>query len=148
MRGTRRRVGPKRTRWHLGGAIDDVVRRAEKLPDQFRFVFIERPLQVRSQKTVLDVHSRRQAQFRHAPQNQRLVGGLLRILAEHDDPAGVECAVDVIVPAVHVKRVLGQRPRDDLQNHRRTLAGRVVVLLHTVHNSLAGGKIDDPLPTH
>ena len=53
----------------------------------------------------------RQAELGHAPQDQRLVGGLLRVLAEDDDPARVERAVDVVVPAVHVQRVLGERAR-------------------------------------
>ena len=68
------------------------------------------------------VHAGRQAQFGHAPQDERLVGGLLRVFAEQDDPSGVERAVDVVVAAVHVERVLGQRPGDDLQDHRRALA--------------------------
>src|SRR5207247_4313798 len=78
-----------------------------------------------------------------APQDERLVGRLLRVLAEDDDPARVERAVDVIVSAVHVERVLGQRARRHLQHHRRALAGRVVILLDAVHHALAGRVVDD-----
>ena len=85
----------------------------------------------------MHVHAGRQAELGHAPQDQRLVGGLLRVLAEDDDPAGVERAVDVVVPAVHVQRVLGQRARRHLQHHRRALAGRVVILLDAVDDALA-----------
>ena len=87
----------------------------------------------------------RQAQLGDAPQDQRLVGGLLGVLAEDDDPAGIERAVDVVVAAVHVERVLGQRARADFEDHRRALAGRVVILLDAVDNALARGVVDDAL---
>ena len=81
----------------------------------------------------------------HAAQDQRLVGGLLRVLAEEHDPAGVERAIDVVVAAVDVQRMLGQRARAHFQHHRRALAGRVVVLLHAVDHALAGGEVDHAL---
>ena len=87
----------------------------------------------------------RQAELGDAAQDERLVGGLLGVLAEDDDPAGVERAVDVVVPAVHVQGVLGQRARGHFQHHRRALAGRVVVLLDAVDDALAGGVVDDAL---
>ena len=80
-----------------------------------------------------------------AAQDQRLVGGLLRVLAEEHDPAGVERAVNVVVSAVHVERVLGQRAGAHFEHHRRALAGRVVVLLNAVDNALAGGEVDHAL---
>ena len=131
-----------------GRAVDDVVGRAEVLANQLRLVLVERPLEVRREEAVLDVHARRQAELGHPPQDQRLVGGLLGVLAEDDDPAGVERAVDVVVAAVHVERVLGQRAGRDLEDHRRALAGRVVVLLDAVDDPLAGGEVDDALAAH
>src|SRR5688500_19420160 len=41
-----------------------------------------------------------------------------------------------------VQRVLGECARADFEHHSRKLAGRVVVLLHRVNDSLAGGEID------
>jgi hypothetical protein len=101
-----------------------------------------------SKKAVLAVHAGRQAQFGHAPQDERLVGGLLSVFAEQNDPSRVERAVDIVVAAVHVKRVLGQRPSDDLQHRRRALARGVIILLDAVQDSLAGGEIHDPFATH
>mgnify|MGYP003693936235 CR=1 FL=1 len=53
----------------------------------------------------------RQTELGDAAHDDRLIGGLLRVLAEHDDPARVERAVDVVMTAVHVERVLGERAR-------------------------------------
>jgi len=44
--------------------------------------------------------------------------------------------------------VLGQRPGDDFQNHRRAFARGVVVLFHSVEDSLTGRKVDNPLSAH
>ena len=144
-----RHAAARRTEEHAlarGRAVDDVVGRAEVLANQLRLVLVERPLEMRREEAVHDVHAGRQAELGHAPQDQRLVGRLLGVLAEDDDPAGVERAVDVVVPAVHVQRVLGQRARRHLQHHRRALAGGVVVLLDAVDDALAGGVVDDALP--
>ena len=100
---------------------------------------------MRREEAVHHVHAGRQAELGHPPQDQRLIGGLLRVLAEQDDPAGVERPVDVVVPAVHVQRVLGQRARGHLEHHGRALARRVVVLLDAVHDTLARGVVDDAL---
>ena len=129
----------------LRRTLDHIVGRSEIPPDQLRFVLVERSLEMRGEEAVLDVHPGREAELGHAAQDERLVGGLLRVLAEHHDPAGVERAVDVVMAAVHVQRVLGQRARGDLEHHRRALAGRVVVLLHAINDALARGVVDDPL---
>ena len=99
---------------------------------------------MRGQETVLDVHPRGQAQLGHAPQNQRLVGGLLRVFAENDNPARVQRAINVVVAAVHVQRMLGKSAGGNFQDHGRTLARRVVILLHAVDDALAGGVIHHP----
>ena len=109
-------------------------------------MLIKSALQVRGQESVLHVHSRSQAKLGHAPQNQRLVGSLLRVFAKQNDPSGIQRAVHVVVAAVHVQRVLGQRARADLQHHGRTLSRRVVILLHAIHHSLSRREIDDALP--
>jgi len=127
----------------LGGALDDVVGRSEIFANECCFVLVERPLEMRGEEAVLDVHPRRQRQLGDAAQDERLIRGLLRVLPEHHDPAGVERAVDVVVPAVHVERVLGERPRRHLQHHRRALARRVIVLLDAVHHALARRVVDD-----
>jgi hypothetical protein len=121
----------------LCGAVDEVVRRAQELADERGLVPVEGPLEVRGQEAVLDVHPGGQAQLGDASQDERLVGGLLRVLGEDDDPPGVERAVDVVVPAVHVEGVLGEGAGHHLEHHRGALAGGVVVLLDAV---------DDPLP--
>ena len=129
-------------------ALDHVVGRAEVFANQLRLVLVERPLEMRGEEPVHHVHARRQTELGDTPEDQRLVGGLLRVLAEDDDPAGIERAVDVVVPAVHVQRVLGERACGDFQHHRRALARRVVILFDAVDNALAGGVIDDALAAH
>ena len=93
------------------------------------------------EKAILDVHSRRQRQLGDAPQNHRLVGGLLGIAGKEHDPAGVERAVNVIVSTMYIERMLGKRPRRNLEHHCRKLSGGMVVLLHAVNDALAGGEI-------
>ena len=139
---------PKQRALRFRGAINDVVRRAQKLPNQLRLVFIEGALQVRRQEAVHDIHARRQAQFRHVPQNQCLVGSLLRILADDHDPPGVECTINIVVTAVHVERMLGERPRAYFEHHRRTFARRVIVLLHAVDHALSRGEVHHALAAH
>ena len=107
----------------LGGAVDDVFGCAQILANQLRLVLVERPLEMGGEEAVHDVHAGGEAELGHPPQDQRLVGGLLGVLAEDDDPARVERAVDVVVPAVHVQGVLGEGARGNLQDHRRALAG-------------------------
>ena len=112
------------------------------------FVLVERPLEMRREEAVHHVHRRREAELGDAAQDERLVGGLLRVFAEDDDPARVERAVDIVMSAVHVQRVLGQRARADLEDHRRTLAGRVVILLDAVDDALPRRVVDDALAAH
>ena len=88
------------------------------------------------------------AQLGDPPENQRLVGRLLGVLAERDDPARIERTVHVVMTAVHVEGMLGQGPGRDFQHHRRAFAWRVVVLLHAIHHPLSGGVIDDALAAH
>ena len=129
--------GAEENALRLGGAVDDVVGRAEILADQLRLVLVEGALEVRGQEAVHDVHARRERELGHAAQDQRLVGGLLRVFAEEHDPAGVERAIDIVVAAVHVEGVLGERARAHFEHHRRSLARRVIVLLHAVDHALA-----------
>ena len=128
----------------LGRTIDDVIRRAQIFPEQLGFVLVEGAFEVRCEKPVLHVHAGSQAEFGHAAQNKRLVGHLLGVLAEQNDPSGVERSVNVIVPAVDVQRMLGERPSGHLHYHRGALARRVIILLDSVDDSLARRKIDDP----
>src|ERR1700730_17809332 len=145
-----RHAPPLRTKQNalaFGRTIDHVFRRAQIFTHQFRLVLVEGALQMRSEKSVLHVHSGSQAQFRHAPQNERLVGRLLRVFAEQNDPPGIECAINVVVSAVDVQGVLRESASSHLQNHGRALARRVIILFNAVYDSLARRKIDDPLAT-
>ncbi len=146
--GTRRRFGPNSTRWLSVGHVDDVVGGPEILANERRFVLVERPLEMRRQEAVHHVHAGRQAELGDPPQHERLVGGLLGVFAEQDDPAGVEGAVDVVVAAVHVESVFGEGAGRHFQHHRRALARRVVVLLNAVHNALPRRVVDDTLAAH
>ncbi len=132
----------------LGRAVDDVVRGAQILADERRFVLVEGPLEMRRQKPVHDVHAGRQAQLGDPPQHQCLVGGLLGVLSEQDDPARIERTVDVVMSAVHVEGVLGERARRHLEDHGRAFARCVVILLDTVHNALPRCVVDDALAAH
>jgi hypothetical protein len=89
-----------------------------------------------------------QTQLGDPAKNQRLVGGLLRVLAEQDDPSGVERAVNVIVSAVHVEGMLGKSASHDLQNHGGALDGGMVILLDAIEHALSRGKIDHALATY
>ena len=137
--------GSKENALRFSGTVDDVFGRAEILADQFGFMLVEGALEVRGEEAVHDVHAGREGELGDATKNEGLVGGLLRVLAEEHDPAGVERAVDVVVAAVNVEGVLGEGARADFEDHGGTLAGRVVILLDAVDNSLTGGEVDDAL---
>ena len=130
-------LGPEERALRLGGRIDDVLRRAQVFANQVRLVLIEGALQVRGQEAVHDIHARRQAQLCHAAQDQGLVGGLLRVLAHDHDPAGIERAIDVVMAAMDVQRMLGQRAGAHFQHHGRAFPRRVIILFHAIHNALA-----------
>ena len=51
-------LGPEEHALALGGAVDDVVGGAEVLANQLRLVLVERPLEVRREEAVHDVHAR------------------------------------------------------------------------------------------
>ncbi len=97
---------------------------------------IKSPLKVRRQKPILHVHTWGQTLFCNPPQDERLVGSLLSILSEDDDPPGVENPVNIIMATMHIKRVLGQRPCTNLHKHCRSLSRRMVVLLGGVRQTL------------
>ena len=132
----------------LGRTLDDVLRRTKKLPEKLGLMAVEGALEVRGQETVLDVHPRCEAEFVDLAQDQRLVGRLLGVLGEQDGPADVERPVDVVVPAMHVQRMLGERSCHDLDHHGRRLARSVVVLLNPVDDALARGEVDHASPAH
>ena len=140
--------GSKQDTLRLRGAVDHVFRRAQVLADQLRLVLVERALQVARQEPVHDVHAGRQAQLGHAAQDQCLVGSLLGVLAEQHDPARVESAIDVVVAAVDVEGVLGERARAHFKHHRGAFARRVIVLLNAVDYALARSEVDHALAAH
>ena len=141
-------LGPEQDALALGRAVDQIVGCAEKQANEFRFVLIKRALEVRGQKTVLHVHSRRQAELGDTAQDQGLVGGLLRILCKDDDPAGIEGAINVVMAAVYIEGVFGQRPCHHFQHHRGALAGSVIVLFNAVDDTLPRGKVHDAFPAY
>ncbi|MDZ4802674.1 MAG: hypothetical protein SGI92_31315, partial [Bryobacteraceae bacterium] len=132
----------------LGGAVNHVVGCAQILANQLRLVLVERPLQMGREKAVHDVHAGGQAELRHAPQDQRLVGGLLGVFAKDDDPPGVERAVDIIVPAMHIQGMFGKGASRNFQYHRRALARGVIILLNAVDDPLARRVIDHSFSAH
>ncbi len=140
--------GSKEHALRFGGAVDDVFGGAEVFADQLGFVLIEGALKVAGEEAIHDVHARSEGELGDAAEDQGLVGGLLRVLAEEHDPAGVERAIDIVVAAVDVEGVLGERAGADLEHHGGALAGRVVVLLNAVDNALAGGEVDYALAAH
>ena len=142
--GTRRRFGPKSTRWLSVGTVDDVLRRAQVPANQLRLVLVKGPFEVGREEAVHHVHPGREAQLGDAPQDKRLVGGLLSVLAEHDDPPRIERAVHIVVSAMDVEGVLGERAGGNFQHHRGALAGSMVVLLDAVDDALARGVVHDP----
>ena len=137
--------GSKEDALRFGGTVDDVFGRAEVFADQLGLVLIEGPLQVAGEEAVHDVHAGGERELGDAAQDEGLVGGLLRVFAEEHDPAGVERAIDVVVAAVHIEGVLGERACADFEHHGGALAGRVVVLLDAVDDALAGGEVDHAL---
>ena len=129
----------------FGRAVDDVFRCAEVFADQLRFVLVEGALKVAGEEAIHDVHARGERELGDAAEDEGLVGGLLGVLAEDHDPAGVERAVNVVVAAVDVEGVLGEGAGAHFQHHGGTLAGSVIVLLNAVDNTLARGEIDHAL---
>jgi hypothetical protein len=134
--------GAKEGALRLGGTVDDVVGRAEILADQAGFMLVEGALEVRGQEAVHDVHAGGQTQLGHAAQDERLIGGLLRVFAKEHNPAGVERAVNVVVAAMHVEGMLGECAGADFEHHGGGFARRVIILLHAVDDALARGEVD------
>ena len=123
------------------GAVDSVVGRAEEVAQQLRLGGEVGPFRVGGEHAILHVHARVQGQFADLPKDDGLIGCLLGVFGKKDAPAGVERGIDVIVTAVDVEGMFGQRPGTDLQHHGRAFARRVVVLLHRIDDALAGGEI-------
>jgi hypothetical protein len=73
-----------------------------------------------------------------------MIRRLLRIFANHHRPTRVQRRIEIVVPAMDIQSVLRQRARADFQNHRREFPWRVVILLHRVHDALAGGEVHGP----
>jgi hypothetical protein len=103
------------------------------------------PRYSRGEEAVHDVHAGREGELGDSAENERLVGGLLRVFAEEHDPAGIESAVNIVVAAVNVEGVLGKGACAHFKHHGRSLAGRVIVLFDAVDNALAGGEVDHAL---
>ncbi len=141
-------LGSKQNALAFRGAIDNVIGRAQILAHQFRFVFVKSALEMRGEESVLHVHSRSQAEFGYAPQDERLIGGLLGVLAKQSNPTRVERSVHVVVPAMDVQRMLGERAGAYFQHHGGTLARRVVILLNAVDDSLARSEINHALAAY
>lgn len=106
----------------------------------------EGTLEVGGEKAVLNVHARGERLFGDLAEDEGLVGGLLGVLGEHHDPAGIEGGVDVVVPAVYVESMFGQGSGGDLQHHGREFSGGVVVLLDAVDDALSRSEVDGTLP--
>ena len=126
-------------------AVDDVFGRAEVFANQLGLVLVEGALKVAGEEAIHDVHAGRERELGNAAEDQGLVGGLLGVFAEDHDPAGVERAIDVVVSAVDIEGVLGERAGAHFEHHGGALAGRVVVLLDAVDYALAGGEVDHAL---
>ena len=129
----------------LGRTLDDVVGSAQKLTQQIGLGLVEGPLEVGGEEAVLHVHPGVQGLLGDLAQDDRLIGGLLGVLGEQDDPTRVERRVDVVVATVDVERVFRERSCRHLDDHGRELARRVVVLLDAVDDALTGGEVDDPV---
>src|SRR3954470_19938845 len=94
------------------------------------------------QHPVLDVHAGIQGLFIDLAQDDRLIGSLLRVFGDQHRPTGVQGRIKIIMAAMDVQGLLGERARANFNHHGRELAGRVVILLHRVNNPLAGREID------
>ena len=132
---------PEQFALRRGRAINPIIRRAEKLAQQRGFRGQISALGVRRQHAVLDVHARIQGKLIDLAQDDRLVRRLLGVLAHDHRPAGVQRGVEIIVAAMDVEGVLGQRARAHFQDHGGKFARRVVILLHRVREPLPGSEI-------
>ena len=132
----------------LGGAVDRVVRRAEELAQQLGFRGAIGPLRVGGEHAVLDVHARVERQLVDLAQDDCRIRRVLGVASHHHRPTDVECAVKIVVTAMHVERLLGQRASADLHHHGGELARRVIILLHRVGDALPGGEVDRTLAGH
>ena len=132
----------------IGRALNDVIRRAEKFPQQVCLRRAIHPLRVRCEHAVLNVHAGIQCQLVHLAQNHGRVRCVLGIARDHHRPACIQRRVKIIMPAVDIQRVLRERARAHLQHHRGELARRVIILLHRIGQALAGGEVHAALPSH
>ena len=139
---------PEEFALRLSGAINLIIRRAQVFAQQICFRRAISALGMRGEHTVLNIHARIERKLIGLAQDHRLVRGLLSIAPHQHRPACVHGGIKIIVTAVHVERVLGERASAHFQNHRRELARRVVVLLHGIDNALAGCKVYRTLAGH
>ena len=123
------------------GAIDNLIGRAQIFTQQIRFRRAIRALGMRGEHSVLNVHPGIERQLVALAQDDRLVGGLLGVASHQHRPAGIQRGIKIIVTTVDIESVLGERARADFHHHRGEFAGRVVILLHRVHDTLSGSEV-------
>ena len=131
-----------------GGGVDDVVRVAEELRHQFFFRHQYGLDQVRGEEAVLRHHRRRQCQLGGFARDQVEIGRFLRVLRHHLDEAGVVGAVIIVVRAMHVERILGDRAAAHVQHVRQAFADRGVERFVHEGHALRGGEIHRAHPGH
>ena len=96
---------------------------------------------VRGKKSVLHIHERRLRRLRRATRDERKIASLLRVAPEKNPPAAIRDAHHVIMAAMNIERMRGQRPCANMKNDGQPLArNRVEHFLHQ-HEALTGGEV-------
>ncbi len=121
--------------------VDDVGRIAEVLLDQLALGQAQRLDHVAGEEAVLRDDARVERQLRDAVRDQVEVGGLLHVLREQLEEAGVVDRVIVVVAGVHVERVLGDGARRDVEHVGEPLADGGVERLVHVHDALPAREV-------
>ena len=139
---------PERQLLGRRGRLDDVGRVAEVLLDQLALRESQRLDHVTGEESVLGHQPRVEGELGDPVRDQVEIGDALHVLGEQLEETGVIDGVVVVVPGVHVQRMLGHRARGDVQDVGQALSdGRVQRLVH-VGDALAARKIRRAKPGH
>ncbi len=128
--------------------FDDIRGVPEVFLDQLALRKHDRLDYVAGEEAVLSANAGVQRQLGDPVRDQIEVGDLLNVLCEELEESRVVDRMIIVVPRVHVQRVLGHRPASDVEHIRQPLThGRVERLVH-VGDALATREVGGAQTRH
>ena len=128
--------------------FDKICRVAEERLDEIALGEEQRLDDVTGEEPVLRDDARVERELCDAVRDEIEIGALLHVLGEQLEEPGVVHRVIVVVAGVHVERVLGHRPRGDVEHVGESLADGGVERLVHVGDPLSAREIGGAEPGH